>query len=296
MPPEVRNSEYFIVLEDDVRFKFILDFDKLIQAAPKGFGALQLMMSHKIHIKQAFERYAASPAHDRELFSYRPRNSTIWSAQAILYRKEAVRGFIESAVTRDRHGKLGYRLLNSFDYPKFNTLHENEEGGRPEPLVATPVNPYRPVIPSECLFADMFLYSMAHPTFILNVPILNSALLGLNSSFHQVHVPYHVHGFLFIQTTQHQLGRSDGKYHLLLPRFATPFAFVNDGPTNVSSSSSSPSSSSPTSSSSSSSSSIVFSELETDWREVIRTDVELQLRHLPKRLKGLGNTDEFRNG
>jgi len=38
---------------------------------------------------------------------------------------------------------------------------------------------------------------------------------------------------------------------------------------------------------------LVFSEKDTDWREVIERNAELQLRHLPKRLKGLGSTEEF---
>ena len=134
-------------------------------------------MSHKIHIKQHFERYSASPMNDKELFTYRPRNSTIWSAQAILYRKDAVRRFVESAVKKDHRGILGFKLLNSFDYHKFDTLHDNAEGVKGPIIERVAVNPYRPTIPSECLFADMFLYSVAHPTFILNVPLLNSALV-----------------------------------------------------------------------------------------------------------------------
>jgi hypothetical protein len=38
---------------------------------------------------------------------------------------------------------------------------------------------------------------------------------------------------------------------------------------------------------------LVFSERDTDWRDVIEQSAELQLRHLPKRLKGLGSTEEF---
>jgi hypothetical protein len=38
---------------------------------------------------------------------------------------------------------------------------------------------------------------------------------------------------------------------------------------------------------------LTFSEKDTDWRDVIEKNTELQLRHLPKRLKGLGSTEEF---
>jgi len=204
------NSKYFLMLEDDVRFRFRVDFNKLIELAPKGFGALQLMMSRKQNIESHWELYSSHSnfTNTRKLFTYRPRNSTVWSAQAILYNKDAIRKFIASAVSYDRNGMIGYKLVNTFDMKKVPTSHSNA------------VNKYNPAIYSDCIFADMFLYAMSHPTYILNVPFFNSAILGLNSSSHQAHVKHHVHGFSKLQEIQQSL--LNGTFPL--PSFMSPLS------------------------------------------------------------------------
>lgn len=118
---------------------------------------------------------------------------------------------------------------------------------------------------------------------------------------------------------QHSLSRIDGKHRSLLPPFAYPFplftpSIIIDQLGVTSAPGAATSGDSNSSGSTNVSVSIgghirsvlhphppppsprLFSEEETDWREVIRNNAELQLRNLPKRLKGLGNTDEFRNG
>jgi GR25 family glycosyltransferase involved in LPS biosynthesis len=187
-----KNSKYFMVLEDDVRFSFRVNIEKLISSAPSDFGALQLMMSHKTTIEQLWTKHTSTS----ETFTYRPRNSTIWSAQAIIYNKDVIRNYIDSAVKLDRQGRPGFKLINSFDYQK---------------AAAGPPNRYKPAIASECLFADMFMYSVAHPSYILNVPILNSAPHGANSSLHQAHVAYHVQGFAAIEQIQEELQKGKHK-------------------------------------------------------------------------------------
>jgi hypothetical protein len=188
-------SKYFIILEDDVRFQFKVNFQALISVAPKGFGALQLMMSRKEDVDAQFQNYLSkkdTPPPQDALFTYRPRNSTVWSAQAILYDKKKVREFLQVAVVTDRRGKRGFKLVNTFDVKKSPAQSFNYGG----------YNKYRPSVYSDCIFADMFLYSMSSPTYILNIPFLNSASLGLNSSSHQAHVKHHIHGFGRIQEIQ----------------------------------------------------------------------------------------------
>ena len=190
--PIALRSKYFIMLEDDVRFQFKIDFEALISAAPKGFGALQLMMSHKKDIDNHWNIYSSlynPKTSSNGLFSYRPRNSTVWSAQATLYNKDVVREFLRYAIGYDRKGRLGFKLVNTFDIKKssyYNQIH-------------TSASKFRVSIFSDCIFADMFLYSMSSPTYILNFPLFNSASLGLNSSSHQSHVKHHIHGFSRIQ-------------------------------------------------------------------------------------------------
>jgi hypothetical protein len=187
-----KNSKYIMILEDDVRFTYHVDTDKLILSAPPNFGALQLMMSHKTTIEQLWTKHTVTS----EIFTYRPRNSTIWSAQAVIYNKDIIRSYIDSAVKLDRQGRAGFKLINSFDYQKAAT---------------GPPNRYKPAIASECLFADMFMYSVAHPSYILNIPILNSAPHGVNSSLHQAHVAYHVQGFAAIEQIQEDIQKGQHK-------------------------------------------------------------------------------------
>jgi GR25 family glycosyltransferase involved in LPS biosynthesis len=209
--PSAKKSKYFMVLEDDVRFKFKVDLDKLIEAAPNDFGSLQLMMSHKIQIETAWNHYIGSINDVRgstrrpDFFIHRPRNSTVWSAQAVLYNKEVIRKFIEYAVVADRNGKLGYKLVTTADYDKTHPAK---------------VNAYKPAIACACLFADMFVYAMAQPAYITTVPFLNSAAQGVNSSYHQSHVVYHLQGFAKMQQIQEEMAADAA----LLPAYLAPLS------------------------------------------------------------------------
>lgn len=204
-----RSSKYFLVLEDDVRFQFQVDYAKLIDAAPNDFGSLQLMMSHKIQIESKWDHYLESvntlrESHRRpDYFVHRPRNSTVWSAQAVLYNKDVIRSFIEKAVVKDRHGRLGYKLVTTADYDKTSPSN---------------VNSYKPAIACACLFADMFVYAMAQPSYIATVPFLNSAAQGVNSTYHQDHVVFHLQGFAKIQQIKEQMLQN----RTLLPDYLSP--------------------------------------------------------------------------
>jgi hypothetical protein len=186
--PLAVQSDYVLVLEDDVRFLWAIDFDALIDKAPPNFGSLQLMLSHRPHVEDTWERFIETEG--EELFVFRPRNSSVWSAQSILYRKSAIRSFVQAAVSKDRNGKLGFKMVNSFQYDK---LVERTQSPNEEKLI---INPFRPVVACECLFADMFLFAMARPSFITAIPLLNSAAQGMKSTIHQDHVSFHIHGFL----------------------------------------------------------------------------------------------------
>lgn len=204
-----RNSKYFLVLEDDVRFQFQVDYAKLIEAAPNDFGSLQLMMSHKIQIESQWDHFLdsfvvkGSSKQRPDYFVHRPRNSTVWSAQAVLYNKDVIRSFIEKAVVKDKQGRLGYKLVTTADYDKTSSSN---------------VNPYKPAIACACLFADMFVYAVAQPSYIATVPFLNSAVQGVNSTYHQDHVVFHLQGFAKIQQIKEQMLQN----RTLLPDYLTP--------------------------------------------------------------------------
>jgi hypothetical protein len=216
-----RSSKYFLLLEDDVRFKFNVDFDKLVAAAPNDFGSLQLMMSHKMQIEESWNHYVSTISHEStgngkestkapDYFVHRPRNSTVWSAQAVLYNKEVIRPIINRIVARDRQGKLGYKLVTSGEYDK-NTLGK--------------VNSYKPTISCSCLFADMFVYALSQPSYISAIPAFNSAVQGINSTYHQSHVVYHLQGFARIQQIQESMLQNA----TFMPSFISPLTAEQQG-------------------------------------------------------------------
>lgn len=202
--PFAEQSDYFVVLEDDVRFLWSVDFQALIAQAPKDFGSLQLMLSHRPHINDVWEEYATKDISSSVMFPARYRNASVWSAQAILYRKNAIREFIDAAVVPDRRtGKRGFKMVNSFQYDKLLARQPSSTSEERQEVLL--INAYRPVIACECLFADMFLYAMARPSFYLALPILNSLPEGMSSTIHQDHVQFHMHGFVYIETLFEQL-------------------------------------------------------------------------------------------
>ncbi len=181
-----KESLFALILEDDVRFQFNIDFDALLASAPLNFGVLQLMASYSDQITELWRSYDE----DKSLWTFRARNGTVWSAQAYLINKDKYRPYIDSAVTVDREGKLGFKIAHSYDYTKSNRLRTSK---------------FKPIIASFCIFADMFVYSAVSPAFVLNAPIFNSGLVGLNSSVHQTHVAHHVRGFALLQQAQRDM-------------------------------------------------------------------------------------------
>ena len=259
--PHAKSSRYALILEDDVRMSFAINFAELVQQAPKDFGVLQLMTSHIDDFETLWEKFnnetlpVAGPvlplgpgeanantitppaniskpnatvarpsahlhhgaedqehAYNHRLWTFRDRESTVWSAQAYLIDKEAFRGFVDAAVRPDRTGRLGYKLISQQDFRRPNEKN----------------NPYKPVIMSQCIFSDMFIYSVGQPAYILNTPLFNGAIVGHNSTYnlHQKHVAFHVRGFYEIHKAQALMAA----HPKLRPSFASPPPRTSEAP------------------------------------------------------------------
>ena len=191
------NNKYVLILEDDIHFKFNIDFKKLIEMAPP-FGMIQLMTSHAKHFDGIWNTYKNSEY--RNLFTKREKDSNIWSAQAILVDKEAIKGYILNAVTMMSSGQLGFKIIGTQSLQK--------------ELLSSP---FKPSVYSNCQFADTFIYSLGYPTYILNTPLMNGANVGLNSTFHNIHVPFHIRGFAAVQDAQEKMIKGE----IPLPLFAS---------------------------------------------------------------------------
>jgi hypothetical protein len=109
-------SKYALILEDDIRFQYTIDFDALIASAPRNFGVLQLMTSHYDQIVGLWNSYR----YRSEIWTYRRQDSSIWSAQAYLINKETFKQYVDVAVLRlqppqDKHFELAFKIIQTFD-------------------------------------------------------------------------------------------------------------------------------------------------------------------------------------
>ena len=223
-PP--RMSDYALIIEDDVKFIFHLNFTALILSAPNDFGVLQLTTSNleaidrlwaeyerklsfskasydklnNLEEKQRFlEKFEGNQSHT-ELWteslwgtvSKTGREALFWSTQAYLINKKVIKPFIDDVVTSEANGDLSFKIINSFNQ---NKCHRTKR---------------YPCILANCLFADTYLYAGAGPTYVTHVPLFTGAAMALSSELHQEHVAVHKKGFDRIDaiTTEIQNGFS----------------------------------------------------------------------------------------
>ena len=53
-------SRYALILEDDVKLPFHIDFEAMTASAPAGFGILQLFNSNKVTMLHTWQQYLAN--------------------------------------------------------------------------------------------------------------------------------------------------------------------------------------------------------------------------------------------
>ena len=129
---EVNLTDFALILEDDIRFLYNIDFYQLISTAPRPFGVLQLSTSNVEAIKNLwskFKRHKASNSSQarnavqeslwqRNRWNDLTRNKRYplyWSAQAYIVNRTHLRNAINDIVERNPlNGSLSFRIINSF--------------------------------------------------------------------------------------------------------------------------------------------------------------------------------------
>ena len=199
-----KSHEFVLIMEDDARFHYQIDFKELISSVKKDFGMLQLLMSLSDDIIKAYGLYLNNK---HQLWTERLPDSTVWSAQAYIVNKTAIKPILQHIIGYDRNNNVGFKLANTLNYDKKNQIDT--------------INPFKPVVPSQCLFADMYLYSLTQPqpVFILTIPLLNGAGIGMNTTLHNEHVSFHAYGFMINQKIQTKFNQNIN----LLPNFVKIF-------------------------------------------------------------------------
>lgn len=177
-----KDKQYALITEDDVSFELDVDFLTLAELAPKDFGALQLMTSSSVVVKNYWNKYkeelsihktnntakhgitGAFP--DELLWKRRRVDSQYWSTQAYLINKKIVKSFIDRAVSYNSTTALySIKIVNP------------SEKSFPCPKPDRCFLPYR-------IVGDTYLYSGLDPTYLSRIPIFNGASVGENSTIH----------------------------------------------------------------------------------------------------------------
>jgi GR25 family glycosyltransferase involved in LPS biosynthesis len=161
-------NPYAIIMEDDVALQFDVDFSALINNAPSDFTILQLTTSNSYEVNKMWEDYRLASLTGPELISsalWRRHKVSdgLWSTQAYVIRKAAVKEFVEKAVTID---------------PNQNRKISLKQAGRAhcQRLPGMPAN--APCLQPFRMVADLYLYAAFTPVYTLRVPIFNGASVG----------------------------------------------------------------------------------------------------------------------
>lgn len=234
-------SDYALIMEDDVKFIYQLNFKSLILSAPRDFGILQLSTSNEEALHKLWSTFTANSnigsAHFegksvseqnniREQFesntsssnrwTYNHWNSQTadkkttlyWSAQAYIINKRVVKPFIDDVIDTWSNGTMSFKIINGFN-PKFCQRSKNF-----------------PCILANCLFADTYIYAGGGPTYVSHIPLFTGADVGLKSDIHQDQVGVHKVGFDAIDAITNQIRKGvypgsgiKGTRSLLIPSF-----------------------------------------------------------------------------
>jgi GR25 family glycosyltransferase involved in LPS biosynthesis len=159
------DSPYALIMEDDIRFEFDINWEDMIAAAPSDFGILQLTSSNSEKVGALWKEYLEEikkPASSLRGSSnpqwvHRNWDSMLWSTQAYLIRKDAVRSLIEPIIK-----------LNPSDH-KYHMHIPKPPHGFVCGSASVCILPFR-------IVADIYLYSYFAPSYMTRIPMFNGII------------------------------------------------------------------------------------------------------------------------
>jgi hypothetical protein len=166
-------SRYAIILEDDVRLPFSVDFEKLASTAPTGFGILQLFNSNKDTMSETFRIYSR----DSSRLWFESNNLKYWSTCGYLIDREVMKPIID-AIAYYENGWQHFKVIAGIQGPCAppECCSDGKFIQKPPCTLA-----------SFGFQADSFLYALSK-TYMLSVPLIANGRGGDASTFHQDHV------------------------------------------------------------------------------------------------------------
>lgn len=159
-------SRYALILEDDVKFGFQIDFAALLKSAPAfPWGTLQLFTNNANVIAQQFELFRGN---SEKMWSQRRCRAEWWSLGASIIDKVRWKRVLDNIVYVGVNGKLHFKIIASVkrrrNWKCVPYQCCDERGSYKKEL---------PCFISYTGFqADMLLYEYL-PTFLLNIPVFN---------------------------------------------------------------------------------------------------------------------------
>lgn len=190
------DNPFALIIEDDIRFMYSINFTDLILSAPRDFGILQLTTSSP----DAIQMLLNIPKTDQQLHNFHFQTESeywhkvnwkdttknkkeylFWSAQAYIIQKSILRTAMKYVVQEKERSSLSFKVVNSF-FPNQCSFEES-----------------RPCVLANCLFADTYIYSLGKPTYVSRIPLVTGSKVGLNSTIHQGQVEFHKEGFSSIR-------------------------------------------------------------------------------------------------
>lgn len=235
-------SNYALILEDDVRILFNIDFEKLIKSVPnQDFGILQLVTSNVEALTALWEDFSSSTSSSTSSRFWKESKWTdktkngktglYWSAQAYLINKKVIKHFINDVI-ESFHIPIEKNELNIISpssriYGKYSRFYKVQRGFKIinsfHPSYCKRTKTF-PCVLSNCLFSDSYIYAGGGPTFVSTIPLFNGAKIGLNSTIHQAQVYTHQEAFSLIRKYYMEIRReySKNERDLQLPSFISP--------------------------------------------------------------------------
>jgi GR25 family glycosyltransferase involved in LPS biosynthesis len=190
------SSNYAVIIEDDIKFLFSINFTELIRTAPSDFTILQISTSNPEAVSQLWTVYVSNATSSTDRLWYRTdwtnkskngKTYPYWSTQGYIINKKRILDVFLSHVVRTKGATslIPFTPLNEIEYFLINSFFPDR----------CPFTMQRPCVLSNCLFADSYLYAGGKPTYVSTIPLLTGSKVGLNSTIHEGQVGSHQEGF-----------------------------------------------------------------------------------------------------
>ena len=229
-------SPYALIMEDDMKVSFDIDFHALAQSAPKDFAILQLITSNYQNMDYLWKKYTSSKG--RFLWEQRSDITDFWCAGVYLINKEVLRPIINRITHKiTANGWIGMSIIAGYVCKPSYCCTQVDENDPMNEASTNKKNKFfggfdynnhsidfnKLELNNACMLApkgyqaDHYIFELARPhAYTLAVPLFTGASTGDNSTLHQEQVRRHSVALDGIAAMQKELRAGD----VPLPSFA----------------------------------------------------------------------------